>query len=122
MSWVMEVARAFTLTRAYVQKQGDQAGHQCPLGLGGLAQSVVCRRSWNLKNPGGCVVVDSRSCGSIGGCCDSRRGLCCTHFPCLARAEALASGQVVRRAPSQQCAGQPGGATGGRAGAQSYLG
>jgi len=27
--------------------------------------------------------VDSRSCGSIGGCCDSRRGLCCTHFPCL---------------------------------------
>jgi len=27
--------------------------------------------------------VDSRSCGSIGGCCDSRRGLCCRHFPCL---------------------------------------
>eukprot|EP00962_Isochrysis_galbana_P006905 scaffold1864_cov106-Isochrysis_galbana.AAC.14 len=24
----------------------------------------------------------SRSCDSIGGCCDSRRGLCCTHFPC----------------------------------------
>eukprot|EP00962_Isochrysis_galbana_P016372 scaffold4683_cov107-Isochrysis_galbana.AAC.2 len=34
------------------------------------------------------------------------------------RAEALASGQ----APSQQCAGQPGGATGGRKGAQSHLG
>eukprot|EP00962_Isochrysis_galbana_P011630 scaffold3273_cov126-Isochrysis_galbana.AAC.4 len=28
------------------------------------------------------IWVDSRSCDSIGGCCDSRRGLCCTHFPC----------------------------------------
>jgi len=43
--------------------------------------------------------VDSRGCDSKGGCCDSRRGLCSTPFPCQERA-ALAIGQ----GQGQQCA------------------
>eukprot|EP00962_Isochrysis_galbana_P046051 scaffold18381_cov124-Isochrysis_galbana.AAC.1 len=41
----------------------------------------VKSRTENWKTPWG-VVVDSRSCDSIGGCCDAQRCLCCTHYPC----------------------------------------
>jgi len=60
-------------------------------------------------------VVDSRSCGSKGGCCDSRRGLCCTHFPC----HEPELWTVIKPEPAVRCA-VPGGATGSRSGAQSY--
>eukprot|EP00962_Isochrysis_galbana_P046498 scaffold18728_cov121-Isochrysis_galbana.AAC.4 len=60
--------------------------------------------------------MDSRSCGSIWRCCDPRRGLCCTHFPC----QEPELWPVARPEPEVRCA-EPGGATGNRSGARSYL-
>jgi len=62
-------------------------------------------------------VVDSRSCGSKGGCCDSRRGLLQHSLP-LPGAEALDSGQAK---PAWRRA-RPGGAQRGRSGGELYLG
>jgi len=50
--------------------------------------------------------VDSLGCGSKGGCCDSRRGLCCTHILSLEPELWLASGQA--RASSAQCTARAG--------------
>eukprot|EP00962_Isochrysis_galbana_P032085 scaffold10512_cov128-Isochrysis_galbana.AAC.2 len=64
--------------------------------------------------------AEAVNCDSRGGCCDSRRSLCCTHFPCQERA-ALASGP----GQGQQCEivrwARPGGAPSSCAGAQSHL-
>eukprot|EP00962_Isochrysis_galbana_P014087 scaffold4013_cov140-Isochrysis_galbana.AAC.7 len=64
------------------------------------------------------VIVDSRSCDSNGGCCDSRRCLClcCTHFPCLEPD----LWPVLRSVTALRWAGT-GGVTCTRMGAQSYL-
>eukprot|EP00962_Isochrysis_galbana_P022133 scaffold6569_cov122-Isochrysis_galbana.AAC.3 len=64
-----------------------------------LAGTICCAQVEVMVRAIGGVVVDSRSCDSKGGCCDSRRSLCSTPFPCQER-HALAIGQ----GQGQQCA------------------
>eukprot|EP00962_Isochrysis_galbana_P047119 scaffold19168_cov107-Isochrysis_galbana.AAC.5 len=60
--------------------------------LNATMQRINCSEvQLNLRRAKRVRVVDSRSCCSKGGCCDSRRSLCCTHFPCQER-QALAIG------------------------------
>eukprot|EP00962_Isochrysis_galbana_P035472 scaffold12170_cov180-Isochrysis_galbana.AAC.2 len=40
------------------------------------------KSDWNLENPEGCCSGQLFAVVVNGGCCDSLRGLCCTHNPC----------------------------------------
>eukprot|EP00962_Isochrysis_galbana_P010752 scaffold2990_cov119-Isochrysis_galbana.AAC.6 len=65
-------------------------------------------------------VVDSRSCGSKGGGCNTQKSLCSTLFPCQERqALAIGPGKCQQCQPVRNA--RPGSATGARAGAQSHL-
>eukprot|EP00962_Isochrysis_galbana_P015172 scaffold4358_cov137-Isochrysis_galbana.AAC.1 len=65
-------------------------------------------------------IVDSRSCGSKGGGCNTQKSLCSTLFPCQERqALAIGPGKCQQCQPERQA--RPGSATGARAGAQSHL-
>eukprot|EP00962_Isochrysis_galbana_P029073 scaffold9267_cov112-Isochrysis_galbana.AAC.4 len=70
--------------------------------------------------------VDSRSCGSKGGGCNTQKSLCSTLFPCHLPRRAASSGHLaIGPGKCQQCQpvrnARPGSATGARAGAQSHL-
>eukprot|EP00962_Isochrysis_galbana_P018430 scaffold5316_cov105-Isochrysis_galbana.AAC.3 len=66
------------------------------------------------------IVVDSRSCGSKGGGCNTQKSLCSTLFPCQERqALAIGPGKCQQCQPVRNA--RPGSAAGARAGAQSHL-
>eukprot|EP00962_Isochrysis_galbana_P049303 scaffold20818_cov112-Isochrysis_galbana.AAC.6 len=87
--------------RKALHASGDSAGHPLSIAVRSLRWPFECNELlWDQFGPPKRIVVDSRSCGSKGGGCNTQKSLCSTLFPCQER-QALAIGPGSASSASQ---------------------